>query len=319
MNSNILISVYIVSYNQKDYIRQAIESVLIQKIHIYELYISDDCSTDGTWEIIQEYQQQYPELIKAHRHDKNLGVFKNYNFAEKQLSGNLITAIAGDDYIKPGYFEEVVNCLKSHDLDPDKDSFIIVPNIVNLHANGLETRHSNLSCINKNLLSYRLRGKIDDRYGFVSRKSLNNTDEFIEDIGLHGDFVWCFDRFFKTDKILFIDGYYPVYRQGVGIVSRTKEIDAARSLLKAINILQQKYGESFNKRDRLYIEYLKSKSLFVSEKSISHYFILLYYTLLNTGNFGTVKKQMKALLFVVLPNKLKKVLFRIKYLEAISR
>lgn len=315
----IKISVFIVTYNQEAYVEQAIDSVLQQSVKPYEIVISDDCSKDGTWNIIQNYQAQYPEIIKAYRNEPNVGIFRNFNETTKKTTGNLVTCVAGDDFIKPGYFEHVVKCIKENNLDPDKDSFIIVPNVINLHANGLETRHSNLSCINKNLLSYRLRGKIDDRYGVVSRKSLNNTDEFIEDIGLHGDFVWCFDRFFKTDKILFIDGYYPVYRQGVGIVSRTKEIDAARSLLKAINILQQKYGESFNKRDRLYIEYLKSKSLFVSEKSISHYFILLYYTLLNTGNFGTVKKQMKALLFVVLPNKLKKVLFRIKYLEAISR
>ena len=319
MSNNIRISVYIVSYNQEEYIRQTIESVLAQSICPYELYISDDCSTDGTWAIIQEYQQKYPQLIKAHRNEVNVGIFKNYNFTEKQLSGNLITAVAGDDYIKPGYLDEVVCCVESHNLDPDKDSFIIVPNIINLHGNGLETRHSNFPYQSKNLLSYRLRGLIDDRYGFVSRRSLDNTDDFIENIGLHGDFVWCFDRFIKTDKILFIDGYYPVYRQGVGIVSRTKEIDASKSLLKAIHILLQKYGSYFNKRDRLYIEYLKSKNMYSSGKAIARYFILLYYTLLNTGNFGTMKKQMKALLFVVLPSKLKKVLFRIKYLEAISR
>ncbi|MCL3853396.1 glycosyltransferase family 2 protein [Parabacteroides sp. GYB001] len=315
----IRISVFIVTYNQEMYVAQTIESILQQSVKPDEIVISDDCSQDGTWNIIQSYQAEYPEIIKAYRNDPNVGIFRNFNETTRKTTGNLVTCVAGDDFIKPGYFEHVVKCVKANGLNPDKDSFIIVPNVISLHSNGLETKHTNIPYEHRNLLSYRLRGLIDDRYGFVSRRSLDNTDDFIENIGLHGDFVWCFDRFIKTDKILFIDGYYPVYRQGVGIVSRTKEIDASKSLLKAIHILLQKYGSYFNKRDRLYIEYLKSKNMYISGKSISRYFILLYYTLLNTGNFGTMKKQMKALLFVVLPSKLKKVLFRIKYLEAISR
>lgn len=315
----IKISVFIVTYNQEMYVAQAIESVLQQSVKPYEIIVSDDCSSDGTWSVIQSYQTKYPEMIKAYRNDPNVGIFRNFNETSRRTTGNLVTCVAGDDFIKPGYFEHVVKCVEDNNLDPDQDSFIIVPNVINLHENGFETRHSNLPYQNKDLLSYRLRGLIDDRYGFVSRTSLNNTDDFIENIGLHGDYVWCFDRFIKTDKILFIDGYYPVYRQGVGIVSRTKEIDASKSLLKAIDILLEKYGSCFNRRDRLYINYLRTKSLFVTDRSVSHYFNLFFCTLLNTGNYGTMKKQAKALLFIFLPNKLKKILFKFKYLEAISR
>lgn len=315
----IRISVFIVSYNQEEYIAQAIESVLSQSVKPYEIVISDDCSKDRTWKIIQRYQAQYPDLIRAYRNEPNVGIFRNFNETTRKTTGNLVTCVAGDDFIKPGYFEHVERCIVENDLDPDRDSFIIVPNVVSLFSNGLEMRHSNLPYRDKNLLSYRLRGLIDDRYGVVSRLSLENTGDFIEDIGLHGDFVWCFERFIQTDRIVFMDGYYPVYRQGVGIVSRTKEKDAARSLLKAIDILLAKYGDRFGRRDRLYIGYMRAKSRYILDKTLGNYARVAWSTFLNTGNFGTLRKQIKALTFIFLPAGLKKILFKIKYLEALSK
>lgn len=313
------ISVFIVSYNQEAYIAQAIESVLSQSVQPYEIVISDDCSKDRTWEIIQSYQRRHPALIRAYRNEPNVGIFRNFNETTRKTTGNLVTCVAGDDFIQPGYFEHVCRCIEENRLDPDRDSFILVPNVISLFNNGLETRHSNLPCQNKNLLSCRLRGLIDDRYGVVSRVSLEHTAGFIENIGLHGDFVWCFERFIQTDRVLFMDGYYPVYRQGVGIVSRTKEKDAARSLLKAIDILVEKYGDRFNARDRLYIEYMRAKSRYVLDKTWRNYARIAYSTFLNTGNYGTLRRQIKALTFILLPAGLKKILFKVKYLEALSK
>lgn len=313
------ISVFIVSYNQEAYIAEAIESVLSQSVRPYEIVISDDCSKDRTWEIIQSYQARYPELIRAYRNEPNVGIFRNFNETTRKTTGNLVTCVAGDDFIKPGYFEHVCRCVEENRLDPDRDSFILVPNVISLFSNGLETRHSNLPYRDKNLLSCRLRGLIDDRYGVVSRVSLEHTDGFIENIGLHGDFVWCFERFIQTDRILFMDGYYPVYRQGVGIVSRTKEKDAARSLLKAIDILLEKYGDRFNGRDRLYIGYMRAKSRYILDKTWRNYGRVAYSTLLNTGNYGTARRQVKALTFILLPAGLKKILFKVNYLEALSK
>ena len=72
----IKISVFIVTYNQEAYVEQAIDSVLQQSVKPYEIVISDDCSKDGTWNIIQNYQAQYPEIIKAYRNEPNVGIFQ---------------------------------------------------------------------------------------------------------------------------------------------------------------------------------------------------------------------------------------------------
>lgn len=315
----IKISVFIVSYNQEKYIAQAIESVLKQSVKPYEIIISDDCSIDNTWNIIKQYQSQYPDLIKAFRNDPNLGVFRNFNETTRRTTGNLITCVAGDDFIKPGYFEHVSECIKENWLDPDIDSFIIVPNVINLFDNGLETKHSNIGLENKNMTKLRLRGLLDDRYGVVSRKSLESTGEFIEDIGIYSDFVWGLDRYIHTLEFFFIDGYYSVYRQGVGIVSRTKEVDAAKSLICAVDILIDRFKAAFDDSDMNYLNYLKMKSRYLVDKSLVNYFRLIGVTLQNLGNFGTKKKQLKALTFVILPYKVKMFLFKVKYIESLSK
>ena len=318
MNVTIRLSVYIVSYNQEKYIRQAIESVLNQSILPFELCIFDDHSTDRTWNIIQEYATEYPSVVKAYRHEKNQGIFKNFNYAESHLQGNVITAVAGDDYIMPGFFEEVVKCIDENNLNPDTDSFIIIPNIIN-QVGDVETYYDNTRFKNGNMLSLRIRGLIDDRYGVVSRASFDKTEPYIENIGVHADFVWGVNRYLHTDKVLFLDGYYPVYRMGVGIVSRTKEIDFAKSMIKAVDIILSRYEKDLKVKDLRFLKYLQMKSNYQVNKSASTYFRLCGTTFLNIGNLGNLKKHLKAFLFLVLPYKLKMFLFKWKFFEALSK
>lgn len=313
------ISVFIVSYNQEHYIAQAIESVVLQSVLPYELIISDDCSSDNTWNIIQQYQKQYPCLIKAFRNDPNLGIFCNFNEATRKTTGNLITCVAGDDFIKPGYFEHVCRCIEENQLNPDTDNFIIIPNIINLFDNGIEKKYSNIGLSNKDLLKLRLRGLVDDRYGVVSRCSLDSTDDFIENIGIHSDFVWGVDRQIHTKKFYFIDGYYSVYRVGIGIVSRTKDVDAARSLLLAVDILLDRFKEKLSLDDLSYLEYLKDKCCYIIDKSFKSYIKLTKSTVLNIGNFGVLKRELKAILFILLPYKLKMFLFKAKSIKSLSK
>ena len=66
------VSVYMLTYYHEKYIRQAIESVLSQKTHYnYEIVISDDYSQDGTREILREYQEKYPDIIRVNLNEKN--------------------------------------------------------------------------------------------------------------------------------------------------------------------------------------------------------------------------------------------------------
>ena len=94
-----LLSVCLITYNHKDYIAQAIEGVLMQKVNFtWELIIADDCSTDGTREIILEYKERYPEFIKLMLQPNNVGPARNWLDLISAPKSKYIAYIEGDDY-----------------------------------------------------------------------------------------------------------------------------------------------------------------------------------------------------------------------------
>lgn len=99
MKNNIKLSVIIISYKQKKYIKECIDSVLMQKVDFkYELLLADDCSNDGTLEIMKEYEKKYPNIIKVLERKKNLGGNNNSLDALLNTKGEYVTCLEGDDY-----------------------------------------------------------------------------------------------------------------------------------------------------------------------------------------------------------------------------
>lgn len=103
MTKNVCVSICCVTYNQVSYIVEAIESFLIQKTNFtYEILIHDDCSTDGTTEILKEYEKKYPNLIKVYYEEENQYSKGNINkiFVDlfKNSHGKYIALCEGDDY-----------------------------------------------------------------------------------------------------------------------------------------------------------------------------------------------------------------------------
>jgi glycosyltransferase involved in cell wall biosynthesis len=93
-----LVTVITVTYNSSAYVRDAIESVLAQTYANIEYIVGDDCSTDNTWQIIQEYKDA---RIKKYRNEINLREYSNRNKAIEQATGKYLIFIDGDDVIYP--------------------------------------------------------------------------------------------------------------------------------------------------------------------------------------------------------------------------
>ena len=65
VSKEILVSISCITYNHAPYIRQCLDGFLMQQTNFdFEVLIHDDCSTDGTTEIIKEYELMYPDIIK---------------------------------------------------------------------------------------------------------------------------------------------------------------------------------------------------------------------------------------------------------------
>lgn len=99
------ISVILTSYNQKTFLVEAIQSVLDQTIAPFEIIIADDCSTDGSPELIAGYAKRYPDLIKPILQKKNLGVAKNRSAGFEMATGDFVTWANGDDRLLPRKLE----------------------------------------------------------------------------------------------------------------------------------------------------------------------------------------------------------------------
>jgi glycosyltransferase involved in cell wall biosynthesis len=102
------VSVITISYNSAQCIRAAIESVLAQSYSNFEYIISDDCSTDNTWDIIQEYNDP---RIRRFQNDRNIGEYPNRNKTLDLACGEYVIWIDGDDIFYPHGLEFMVKML----------------------------------------------------------------------------------------------------------------------------------------------------------------------------------------------------------------
>lgn len=94
-----MVSVAMVAYNQQDVIEQAILGVVNQQADFpVELIIADDASTDRTHQILLEWQQKYPHIIKVIRNESNVGLQRNYFVAFAHCRGKYLALCDGDDY-----------------------------------------------------------------------------------------------------------------------------------------------------------------------------------------------------------------------------
>lgn len=94
-----LVSVRMSTYNHEKFIAQAIEGVLMQKTNFpFELIIGEDCSTDRTREIVVDYANRYPDIIKPILHEKNVGSKLNGRACKAACRGKYIAICEGDDY-----------------------------------------------------------------------------------------------------------------------------------------------------------------------------------------------------------------------------
>jgi glycosyltransferase involved in cell wall biosynthesis len=98
------ISVYITSYNQKEFLIEAVNSVLAQTLPPYEIIIVDDYSDDGSREIIKAYAEKY-ENIRYIFHHKNKGVSQTRITALSNVTGDYVTYVDGDDIFLPNKLE----------------------------------------------------------------------------------------------------------------------------------------------------------------------------------------------------------------------
>lgn len=107
------LSVVLPHYNHAKLITRALDAFVSQSVQADEILILDDCSTDNSIEVIQEYVDKYP-IIKLYKAHENAGTCINANRGLTMVTGEFVYWAASDDFIHPGFFEKSLNMLAEH-------------------------------------------------------------------------------------------------------------------------------------------------------------------------------------------------------------
>ncbi|WP_198302014.1 glycosyltransferase family 2 protein [Croceicoccus marinus] len=93
------VTIAVLSYNQEEYILQALESAICQKgWFTFEILIADDGSTDRTPEIIAEFAKKHPHVVRNISSPFNMGISENFRRCFREAAGEYIAILEGDDY-----------------------------------------------------------------------------------------------------------------------------------------------------------------------------------------------------------------------------
>lgn len=111
-----LVTVLITTYNQERYIGKAIDSVLAQKTDFpFEVYISEDCGTDGTRAILQDYAARFPDIIRLNLREQNAGISRNWYEGLCAARGQYVCTLEGDDWWRDDHkLQKQVDFLRAH-------------------------------------------------------------------------------------------------------------------------------------------------------------------------------------------------------------
>ena len=120
-----IVSVCSTTFNNAPYTRQCLDGILMQITSFpFEVIINDDCSTDGTTEILREYEKKFPGVVKPIYHEENLyskgirGLYRNFCFPKAK--GKYIACCDGDDY-----WTDPLKLQKQYDIMEANPQFVL--------------------------------------------------------------------------------------------------------------------------------------------------------------------------------------------------
>ena len=256
------ISVFIICYKQEGLIKRALDSLISQKDYLFEICVSDDCSPDNTWGVLQDYGKRYPDLLKLHRHEKNVGIFENIEYSWTMPTGDLVYGMAGDDEAGDGWFQKVVEFINENHINYKNELLCIYGDYKAIYPNGDSYIHSNKIVLSHyNPLKLSIRGLLGNRSSCYSAKILNLYKKVSQGRSYIAEASQDRQLQIFAEKNYYIPFVGNVYYAGIGVSTaingerREQHLARWNYLLENLN----KWGVSLDKADKNYIFYRKAK------------------------------------------------------------
>ncbi len=286
--NKLLVTFLVCAYNQERVVHEAIEGAFSQTYSPLEIIISDDCSTDNTFEIAQKMAASYcgPHSIVLNRNESNLGIAQHVNHVFELAQGEFIICSAGDDISFPERTQRQVDAY----LKSGKHAVLIHSDVIKIDQEGKEqgiwkppvtTQRLSSKCLATSESIY------IGATGAYSREMIQSF-ELIKFEHAYEDLVWGF-RAALLDGLIYVDQPLLKYRIGAGITSldacslgllkfimwlmkrREAIVDVFRQRLRDLELVSYLSSEK--------IEYAIKQRLAIKERQLS-----MLRTVLGQGN-----------------------------------
>ena len=251
------VSIICTNYNKGDWVREAIDSFLNQKTNFdFEIIIIDDASTDHSYEIIQEYQNKFPEKVRTFRNEVNLGITRTWKKVCQEAKGQYIARCDSDDFwTDPLKLQQQVDL-----LDAATDSLWSNTEFDMVDLDG--------NLIQKDAFANKALPLIDSYEEMLVMKGMTMASTWLVDTALMQDVsaqisdTAADDTFelqlelFKRTKISFLSDSTTVYRMNLGSDSKPMTLETAERRFTGILDSQIKYLNKYPDQDIQRISHL---------------------------------------------------------------
>ena len=251
------VSIICTNYNKGDWVREAMDSFLNQKTNFdFEIIIIDDASTDHSYEIIQEYQNKFPEKVRTFRNEVNLGIARTWKKVCQEAKGQYIARCDSDDF-----WTDPLKLQKQVDLlDASTDSLWSNTEFDMVDLDG--------NIFQKDAFANKALPLIDSYEEMLVMKGMTMASTWLVDTALMQDVsaqisdTATDDTFelqlelFKRTKISFLSDSTTVYRMNLGSDSKPMTLETAERRFTGILDSQIRYLNKYPDQDIQRISHL---------------------------------------------------------------
>lgn len=252
------ISVIVPAYNAEKYIEKCLDSILAQTKKEFEIIVVNDGSKDNTLNIINKYQEKYPDIINViDQHNQGLSMTRNN--AIKESKGEYLIFVDSDDFIKPDMLEKLYAkaILSGFDVVAS-DVDCVYPDKSVLIKSGIKQDIAELSLKDRKDLFFGVYPTVWNK--IYKREIFDNKDLYFEPNIWFEDVLFFHKLIPNINSIGFVDESFYQYIQNQGSITYTYS-DKLRDICFVMDEI---------------VKYYKQKELFEDYKQELEYMYVRY-------------------------------------------
>ncbi len=240
MKSETLISIIITIYNDEKNLKRCLDSIVSQTYRNLEIILINDCSTDSSLEICNEYKDS---RIKIINNDKKIGISSSNNIGLSISKGDYIAFVSSSCYVEDNTFEILLKNIINYNLDFVQAGAYIGNNKIKSCYNNMKYFINNQSIIDAYLSDYYITDVVWDK---IFKKEIVKNKKFDINYETNSEMKFIFDVLTNSNQIGFIDDLLFHYLINNKKDNINQEIDFLNTIYYIEDIIESKYSNSID-------------------------------------------------------------------------